>query len=248
MPNSSDLAGTAGRPRNVLDDPFAVRANRETTAGELMITYDPTPATWMWSWDNDLREDANFAASLGFSLKRHHTTADAGLFISADNTILAFPGATPARDLWELHGRMIHRLSPRARMISHFYYGTAEPNGDNPRLVHRAGVDSRIVWPSVALSGFVKVHDYGPYDYHHDHNLTFPLQLMADVSFTLGTPRWFDLPQTRIGVQGTFRTLNRYSNRYQPQGATAPTEGTLYPEGLPLGREWEIRTYVQLAI
>ncbi len=248
MPNSSDLAGTTGRPRNVLDDPFAVRANRETTGGELMITYDPTPATWMWAWDSDLREDAKFAASLGFSLKRHHTTADAGLFISADNTILAFPGATPARDLWELHGRTIHRLSSRVRMISHFYYGTAEPNGDNPRLVHRVGVDSRIVWPSISLAGFVKVHDYGPYDYHHDHNLTFPLQLMADVSFTLGTPRWFDLPQTRIGVQGTFRTLNRYSNRYQPEGATAPAEGSLYPEGLPLGREWEIRTYVQLAI
>ena len=82
MPHSDDLAGTAGRPRNVLDDPFAVRGNRETTGGELMLTYDPTPATWIWAWDNDVREDANLAASLGFVYKRHHTTADAGLFIS----------------------------------------------------------------------------------------------------------------------------------------------------------------------
>ncbi|MDX2474304.1 MAG: glycoside hydrolase family 2 TIM barrel-domain containing protein, partial [Candidatus Krumholzibacteria bacterium] len=47
MPHSRDLAGTAGGPRNTQDDPFAVRGNRETTAGEIMITYDPTPATWM---------------------------------------------------------------------------------------------------------------------------------------------------------------------------------------------------------
>jgi hypothetical protein len=225
-----------------------VRGNRETTGAELMITYDPTPATWMWSWDNDTREDADLAASLGFVFKRHRTTADAGLFISADNTILAFPGATPARDLWELHGRVVNRLSRRVRMISHLYYGTAEPNGDNPRLVHHFGIDSRIAWPSLVFSSFIKVNDYGPYDYHHDHNLTYPLQLMADVSFTLGTPKWFDLPQTRIGVRGLYRTLDRYSNRYQPGGVTPPAEGTLYPEGLPSGREWEIRTYLQLAI
>jgi hypothetical protein len=248
MPNSSDLTGTPGHPRNVLDDPFAVRGNRETTGAELMITYDPTPATWMWSWDNDTREDADLAASLDFVFKRHRTTADAGLFISADNTILAFPGGTPARDLWELHGRVVNRLSRRVRMISHLYYGTAEPNGDNPRLVHHFGIDSRIAWPSLVFSSFIKVNDYGPYDYHHDHNLTYPLQLMADVSFTLGTPKWFDLPQTRIGVRGLYRTLDRYSNRYQPGGVTPPAEGTLYPEGLPSGREWEIRTYLQLAI
>ena len=27
-----------GRPRNVIDDPFAVRSNRETIAGELLLT------------------------------------------------------------------------------------------------------------------------------------------------------------------------------------------------------------------
>ena len=99
MPHSADLAGTPGRPRNVLDDPFAVRGNRETTAGEIMLTYDPTPATWMWAWDSDLREDADLAASVGFAWRRHHTSADAGLFISEENSVYAFPGATPARDL-----------------------------------------------------------------------------------------------------------------------------------------------------
>jgi hypothetical protein len=251
MPHSSDLALTPGRPRNTQDDPFAVRSNRETTAGEIMLTYDPTPATWMWSWDNDVREDAKLAASVGFSLRKHHTTADAGLFISDTNEVYAFPGSTPARDwgeLWELNCRVVNRVGSNARMISHLMFGTAEPNGDNPRLIHRFSVDSRIAWPTVALGWHAKFNDYGPYDYHHDHNLTYPEQFMADLSFTLGQPRWFSLPQTRLGVRGTFRTLDRYSNRYMPEGAVEPEENELYPSGLEKGREWEIRTYLHLVI
>jgi len=248
MPNSDRLTGTPGHPRNILDDPFAVRGNRETTAAELLLTYDPTPATWMWSWDNDVREDAPMAASLGFVFRRHHTTADAGLYISDTDEIYAFPGGTPARDLWEVHGRMINRIGRTTRVVSHAYYGTGEPVGDDPRLIHRFGVDTRIAWPRVALAGFLKVNDWGPYDYHRDHNLTFPLQIMADLSTTLGEPRWFGLPQTSLGVRLTYRTLDRYSNRYQPAGVPAPPEHELYPAGLEKGREWEIRTYLHFAI
>jgi hypothetical protein len=248
MPSADRLAYTPGRPRNILDDPFAVRGNRETTAAELMVTYDPTPATWLWNWDSDVREDADLAGTLSFVFTRHHTTADAGLFISAENTILPFPGATPPRDLWEVRCRLIKRFGPTTRMITQLYFGTAEPNGEDERLVKRFGVESRIAWPSVALAGHVKFDDYGPYDYHRDFNLTFPLQLMADISYTLGKPRWFGLPQTRFGVRGTFRTLDRYSNRYQPAGVPEPPAGELYPAGLPEGREWEIRTYVHLVL
>jgi hypothetical protein len=248
MPHSDQLAGTAGRPRNRLEDPFSVRYNRETTAGEIMLTYDPTPATWMWGWDSDVRENANLAASFSFIYKRHHTTADAGLFISDTNNVYAFPGATPARDLWEVNCRIVNRFGRTTRMISHIFFGKGEPNGDNVRLINRYGFDSRIAWPSIALAGHVKVNDWGPYDYHRDHNLTFPLQLMADISFTLGTPQWFNFPQTRFGVRGTLRTLDRYSNRYQPEGVPEPEEGEYYPEGLPEGREWEIRTYLHLVI
>jgi len=248
MPHSDDLAGTAGRPRNRLDDPFSVRANRHTTAGELMLTYDPTPATWLWTWDSDVREDANLAGSMSFIYKRHHTTADAGLFISDTEKVYAFAGATPKRDLWEVRCRIVNRFGLSTRMISHLWFGTAEPNGDNERLINRFGLDTRIAWPAIALAGHVMVNDYGPYDYHHDHNLTFPLQLMADISFTLGKPQWFNFPQTRFGVRGTYRTLDRFSNRYQPEGVPEPELDEYYPEGLPEGREWEIRTYLHLVI
>ncbi|MBD3179252.1 MAG: glycosidase, partial [Candidatus Latescibacteria bacterium] len=67
-------APAPGRPRNILDDPFSVRANRETYGAELMLNFDPTPGSWMWSWDNDLREDARFAASLGYVFRHYPTT------------------------------------------------------------------------------------------------------------------------------------------------------------------------------
>ncbi len=248
MPHSGDLQYTAGRPRNVWYDPFAVRYNRETTAGEIMLTYDPTPATWMWAWDSDRREDAELAASLGFVYKRQHTTADAGLFVSETGAVYPFPGATPARDLWELRCRLVKRLSTSARMIGHAYLGTAEPNGDNDRLLRRFGLGGRITWPAAALAVSMKVGDHGPYDYHRDHNLTYPLQLMADLSYTLGKPRWFDLPQTRFGVRGMYRSLDRYSNRYRPEGEPEPGPGESYADGLPEGSEWEIRTYLHLDI
>ena len=249
MLHAEDLAGTGGRPRNILEDPFAVRWNRETTGAELLITYDPTPATWMWTWDNDIREDANFATSLGFVFRRHHTTADAGLFVSGEGMLFAFPGGTPARDLWEVQWRAVSRLNRTTRMISNAYVGNAEPTGDDTRLVQRFGAMTRIAWPDVALAAHLKINDYGPYDFHRDFNQTYPLQLMGDVSFTLGRPQWFDVPQTKFGIRGTYRTLNRYSPRYLPPGdLPVPDEGELYPEGLDEGHEWEIRTYVHLAI
>jgi hypothetical protein len=82
------------RPRNILDDPFAVRSNRETVAGEILFTYDPTPGTWMYEWDNDIAEDAPFALSSGFVYRHLPTTQDAAIGILGDGrTIFAFPGA-----------------------------------------------------------------------------------------------------------------------------------------------------------
>ena len=59
----------------------------------------------------------------------------------------------------------------------------------------------------------------GPFDYHRDFNLTYPVQLMLDVSTTLGKPNWFILPNTKIGIRGTWRSLDEFSPRYLPNTA-----------------------------
>ncbi len=96
-----------------------------------------------------------------------------------------------------------------------------------------------------------KFNDWGPFDYHRDFNLTYPLQLIADISTEIGKPDWFMLPSTKIGIRGTYRTLDKYSNRYSPV-TTIDAAGNWVPDpnaiGFPNGNEWEIRTYIQINI
>jgi hypothetical protein len=238
-----------GRPRNVIDDPFAVRANREMMGAEILLNFDPTPATWMWAWDNDTREDAPLAASLGFTFRHFPTTQDAAIGFLADGTAFPFPGAPPPRDLWEARVRVVSSLRNGRRLIGHFYTGTGEPNGEDPRRINRFGGDARLAWSSVAFAAHAKFNDWGPYDYHRDFNLTFPVQLMGDLSYTLGRPRWFGYPQTRIGVRGTWRSLDRFSPRYCPAGEPDPTTLLCDPTVPgPKGSEWEIRTYLHISL
>ncbi|MEX0289142.1 MAG: glycosidase [Flavobacteriaceae bacterium] len=236
------------RKRNILTDPFVVRANRETVAGELLLTYDPTPGTWMYEWDNDRAEDAKFAASLGFVFRHLPTSQDAAIgFDDAGRSPVAFPLAPPAEDLWELHGRVVSKFNPELGLILNFYAGKAQPNawGSNPsdainRTITRFGTDLRAIYKQMKFVGSVKVDDWGPFDYHRDFNLTFPLQLSADLSTTVGKPDWFILPNTQIGIRYIWRSLDQYSPRYEFQG---PLD-----LGFDNGTEWEIRTYIHINI
>ncbi|NHM06812.1 glycosidase [Flavobacterium sp. CYK-4] len=241
-----------GRPRNILDDPFVVRGNREQVAGEILFTYDPTPGTWMYEWDNDRSEDAKFAMSAGFVYRHLPTTQDAAIGIFGDGrSTFAFPGAAPAKDLWEAHARLVSKINPDFGIIANLYGGDAQANGSDSRTINRYGMDLRMIVQKVKLSTFIKVNDWGPYDYHRDFNLTFPLQLMTDISTEVNKPNWFLMPGTRIGIRGTWRSLDQYSPRYNPT-QILNAAGNWVPDptaiGFPDGSEWEIRTYIHINI
>ncbi len=240
-----------GRPRNILDDPFSVRSNRETRAAEILFTYDPTPATWMYTWDSDIRENARFATSFGFVYFSFPTTQDAGIGIFADGrSTFAFPGAPPARDLWEVKARLVSKQPNGVGMIANVFAGKGEPNGNDERTINRAGLDLRLIGGPIKFQSMARINDWGPYDYHRDFNHTFPLQLVGDISYTLGPPEWFDMPQTRFGVRAAMRTLNEFSPRYCP--ALTPDEFGKMECNADLGgengREWEIRTYLHIGM
>ena len=239
-----------GRLRNIQDDPFAVRQNRETIGGELLVTFDPTPATWFYEWDNDMTEDAKFAVSTGFVYRHLPTTQDAAIGFLSNRTSFAFPNSAPAHDLWEANTRIVSKLTPEFGLIGNFYFGNGQSNGSDERLIERAGGDVRVIYKKVKLVSTVKINDWGPFDYHRDFNLTYPLQLMLDLSTSVGKPSWFILPDTRIGIRGTWRSLDRYSPRYSPNEADGPfaTQPTISPIGFGNGNEWEIRTYIHINI
>ncbi len=249
-PISGDVAAP-GRARNILDDPFVVRSNRETIGGELLITFDPTPATWMYEWNNDEAEDAKFAMSAGVVFKHHPTTQDAAIGTFADGGNFPFSGAPPAEDLWEVNTRIVSKISPDFGFIANIYGGNGQSNGSDERLIKRFGTDLRMIYKKAKLISSVKVNDWGPYDYHRDFNQTFPVQLKFDLSTTVGKPSWFIKPDTRIGISYTWRSLNQYSPRYCPTQQVDATGAVVCdPDaiGFDNGREWEIRTYFQFSI
>ncbi len=250
MPN--DLpTNSPGRLRNIIDDPFAVRANRETTAGELLLTYDPTPGTWMYEWDNDRAEDAKFAANLGFVYRHLPTAQDAAIGFLRNRTLFAFPNSAPAKDLWEVNSRMVSKWNSNLGFIANVYFGNAQANGSDTRTIERFGGDIRVIYNKFKFVHSWKVNDWGPFDYHRDFNLTFPVQSMFDVSTTVGKPDWFILPNTRIGARFTWRSLDQYSPRYAPTKVpdnTFPPVPVISPVGFDDGNEWEIRTYIHINI
>ncbi|KAB1154848.1 glycoside hydrolase 5 family protein [Flavobacterium luteum] len=247
---TADAVG--GRLRNILQDPFVVRGNREQVAGELLLTYDPTPGTWMYEWDNDRSEDAKFAVSAGFVFRHLPTTQDAAIGFLANRTAFAFPNSVPAKDLWEANARIVSKLSADLGFIANIYGGPAQGNGSDARTINRYGMDLRTLYNKVKFNSSVKVNDFGPFDYHRDFNLTYPLQLMGDVSFGIGKADWFLLPGTRIGLRGTWRSLDQYSNRYVSGATKLDGLGNVVPDpkapGYANGQEWEIRTYIQINI
>jgi hypothetical protein len=248
MPNG---VAAPGRLRNVLDDPFFVRANRKTLGGELLITYDPTPATWMYEWNNDMVEDAKFAFSTGFVYRKLPTTMDAAIGFLSNRTPFAFEKSAPAQNLWESNTRIVSKISPDLGMIANIYFGNGQANGDSDRTINRMGGDIRLIYKQVKVVSSLKFNDWGPYDYHRDFNLTYPLQSQLDISTSLGKPSWYILPDTRIGLMGIWRSLNQYSPRYSPTfvpANTYPAVPVTSPVGFGNGSEWEIRTYIHINI
>lgn len=248
MPNDVQAPG---RLRNYIDDPFAVRANRETTAGELLLTFDPTPGTWFYEWDNDRAEDAKIAFNLGFVYKHHPTAQDAAIGFLANRTFFAFPQSAPAQDLWEVSSRIVSKISPDLGIIANLYGGTAQANGDSDRTIDRFGGDMKMIYKKWKFEYSFKINDWGPFDYHRDFNLTFPVQNMIDISTSISKPDWFILPDTKIGIRGIWRSLDEFSPRYAPTAVppnTFPAIPVLSPVGFDNGNEWEIRTYVHINI
>ncbi len=157
----------AGRATS-LDDPFAVRGNRETVGAEMLIACDPTPATWMWAWDNDVARGRPPGRQPRLRLPR--PAVDAWTPPSSSPRTAPPPTPSPARrrrsELWEVRTRIVSRLG-RAdapggqplrrpggteRLDRGYRAGAAALN----RIIHRYGAGcagSRTArWPSPASS------------------------------------------------------------------------------------------------
>ena len=221
----------AVRPRNVLDDPFVVLDNRETVAGELLLVYDPTPGTWFHTWDRDIREDAPFVAALDLWYRRHEERRDAHTFTLANGAIVPFGEAPPAGDEWEAKLHTVHNPGRDLRLVTTLLAGEGEPRGDDPRRVRRYGGDLRVLWRTFDARTRLRLDDWGPYDFHRDFNLTYPVQWYGDVSYGL-EPAGLEPTSTRFGLRAQARTLDGNSPEYVADPEDAGATGVEIEVGL----------------
>ena len=223
--------------RNLLDTAFAVLGNRETTAFELLLVFDPTPGSWFWAWDNAFREDAGFAFSIDAVYRIQPTSTDGNFGFTADGTLFAFTSAPPAQDVWDVTSRFIVNPGAGIRVVGNAYVGQAQSTGDDDRLITRSGVGASIYWRTMNADLQAKFNDWGPYDYHRTFNFTHPLQLIGNVSYGVIMPRLY-LFYPRIGLSAKYRTLDQYSDGFVPDPAD--------PDAL--GSELEIGAYLNVSL
>lgn len=221
-------------PRNFIEDPFIVRENRETTAFELLLVWDPTPGSWMWMFDNFVKEDAPISASLDFIYRFQPTSTDSHIGFLSSGTLFTFDAAPPPQDLWDVTGHLHLRPRGDVRLRLTGYGGTKQSTGSDARLITAYGGGVTSWYKTSSLELTARANDWGPYDYHRDFNLTFPFQAIVDLSTGWAEPR-LDRSQPRIGVRGQYRTLDQFS----PDGLTFPDQQ---------GVEWEVGTYAFIGI
>jgi len=200
-------------PRNTDDDPFAVLGNREARSAELFLTYDPTPATAFYAWDNDMREDAAFAFNIGANYTEYRTSTDANLFFFEEaGSNASFGQGLPAEDVWTLSSRMVINPTPRVRyivnLLSGFDQSTGDPNGGTRQFYEVSG--KMVLNQRHILSGYFKKDSWGPYDFHRQFNVTFPEQIMLDYSYLLDN-RNDELRSSKVGIRSLYRSLDENS-------------------------------------
>jgi hypothetical protein len=211
-------------PRDTDSDPFAVLGNREARSGELFLTYDPTPGTPYYDWDNEWREDAKFAFNIGGTYTEYPTFTDAYLFFFAEaNTNASFGAGLPAEEVWTVSGRMIYNPNRNAKYIASIIRGFNQSTG-NPTGGTRDYFElhaKAILRGKHIISGYFKKDAWGPYDFHRQFNVVYPEQFKIDYSMRLGNSGVIGSPKdetnaTQIGIRALYRGYDGESIDFDP--------------------------------
>ena len=223
-------------PRSLFSAPFMVLENRETTIGELLIAYDQTPGTWMWYWDNDIKEDAKVSGYVSLRYIHQPTTRDATIGFDEYGTLFAFSDAPEAADLWEVNSRLILNADSGARLVLNTQVGTAQSGGDDSRVIQYTRLQVRGWHNNLHTDWQFKFNDWGPFDYHRVYNLTFPFQTIGRLEMGMTKPRYGNV-YPRIGVLSKFRLTDEFSPDHIPMAGWAND----------WGRQYEVGAYVSFA-
>ena len=200
-------------PRNRDDDPFAVLDNREAASAEMMMTYDPTPATDFYHWNADIMEDAAFAYNIGLTYTEYGTDTDAEQFFFQDTgSNASFGEGLEAEEVWLLRSKMIFNPRKGLKTVFSAYTGKKQSSGQpGEDAIEFFGADGKIIVDKTHIySAYVKVDDFGPYDFQEQFNIVYPLQLKLEYARLLDQLR-DEKRSSKVGVKLLYRELGELS-------------------------------------
>ncbi len=200
-------------PRNFDDDPFAVLGNREAKSAEIILTYDPTPASYFYDWNVDVIEDAPFAFNLGLTYSEFESVTDSDRFFYEEaNTNAAFGSGLSAEDVYLIKSKMIFNTGYSVKYILDLQRGRQQTTGkpgeesvEFTSLEAKAVIDSRHI-----LSGHIKKDAFGPYDFYRQFNLIYPEQYKLEYTRLLDMNK-NEKNSSSLGIKVFYRTLDEFS-------------------------------------
>ena len=202
--------------RNTKDDPFAVLGNRAAKSAEIYLTYDPTPETYFYDWDNDVRENAKFAFNIGLTATRFDTGTDSSLYYNDDvEGLFSSGGSLAAEDVWLLKSKMVFNPKPGYKTVVNLEAGKQQPSmkfaGEAADTNEYYSVQGKFILNNQHIfSATYKKDAWGSYDYQRDFNIKYPDQIELAYTRLLNKGKT-EGTSSKVGVKALYRTLDENS-------------------------------------
>ena len=213
-PTTTGTSVTGGiSARNTDDDPFAVLDNREARSVELVMTYDPTPATYFYHWNADLLEDAAFAYNLGITATTYDTSTDAELFFFEPiGGNASFGVGQEAEDVYLIRSKLIFNPRKGRKYVVNLEAGKQQTTGlPSDEAIEYTSVSGKfIIDREHIFTASIDADAFGPYDFQRQFNLTYPLQVGLGYTHLLDNKR-DELLSSKFGVKLLYRSLDENS-------------------------------------
>ena len=211
--------------RNLDSDPFAVLGNRAARAAEIYFTYDPTPGTYFYQWDNDLRENADFAYNLGFTYIDYTTDTDSYTYYSSEyDSNYAFATGLSEEEVWMLKSRMVFNPQNSIKSIIELEVGKQQSTGNPTDAINYSSIKGKIVLNSRDIFAIEFAKDkWGPYDYQRQFNVTYPEQWKFEYTRLLDKGL-SEKDSSKFGIKFFHRTLDGGSEGEWAQTVNSVTE------------------------
>lgn len=217
--NPNITNGVGFGPRSGINgdsDPFTVGNNRAVRAAELYLTYDPTPGTYFYEWDNYLKEDAPVAFNVGLTHINFKGRSDASTFFTEDGTAFNDFGRAP-EVVNMLSSRVMLNPTDDIRVRLEIDGGLQQPligdtaTGAGKEVNKFWSLEGAVVHNSQNVYSFKYAKDaFGEYDFQREFGIRYPKQI------ELGYERLLDTSASpsKYGVKAFYRTLDENSTEY----------------------------------